>query len=143
MATKADLLAEITSRSLRVIQTELEADTVQQAANINRYRVNALVVEGGRARAMDTFFYVIDEGTQNEEAYYRRKATDEVVHSAVQAYVDSLIPNTFARIKVTEVNEADGFALADAYESTSATEVTLRKIMVGQVGQSIVHRIVV
>jgi len=142
MASKADLIQEITSRSLRIIETVPEQDAAQQAVNINRYRVNALVVENNRARARDTFFYVLDEGTGNEAAYYRRKASDEAVKAAVRTYADSLIPGTFARIKVTEVNEDDGFALADAYE-LSGQQVTLKKIIIARVNQNMVHREIV
>ena len=142
MASKANLIQQITNRSLRIIETVLEQDSAQQAVGINRYRVNALVEEGGRVRARDTFFYVIDEGPQNEAAYYRRKAEDEVVHAAVQNYVDSLTPGTFVRANVTEVDEENGFALADAYE-LSGQQVTLKKIIIARVGQNMVHREIV
>lgn len=114
---KTELLADITAKGLRVIQVVQQSDPVKEAAGVNSYIANVLSQSGDTVTAKNIGFYVVDEGQAGEVAYYRDALKPKnTVWDVAQTYLDSLIPGTYLRGTLREVNEQNNSGIADVYK---------------------------
>lgn len=104
---KTQLLADLTAKVLKVVNTIEEVDDVKAQAGIKSYITNVMEQAGGSVRARNIGWYTINEGQASEEAFYR----DEIIakkyfSTKVDTYLAGLVPATYLTAITTEVNEA-------------------------------------
>lgn len=124
---KAELLADIEAKALKVVKTIEEPDEARNQAGVKMYYTDIMEQNGERVVGKGIGWYTINEGTPEEEAHYRDKPQPKKDFSTkFTSYLDSLIPDTYIRAKVTDVDEEDksghGIVVKDNGDGT-ATEV--------------------
>lgn len=126
--TKAELLADLASKVLRVVSTTQQADAAKEAAGITTYVANVLqITQGGTAQGRNVAFYVLDEGEAGESAHYKDAiGTSAADYAAAVQYLDA---QAFERYKVREQQPTNGFALADAWIDDGNGGVLERRIL--------------
>jgi hypothetical protein len=142
--TKAELIASFTSDSIRVINVELQADSVKEAAGVKSYIANVLERKGDRSTARNIGFYVVDEGTGTEAAYVRDDGVKKsAAYDLVKAYLEGLRPATVLWYAIDEVDEPMRVARCRVIIA-SGTDLTEKNIIVYKTGSNpITHKILV
>ena len=140
--TKADILADIEAKSLKVVAVAEEPDAVKNAAGVKQYIANVLEQNGGVVQGRNIAFYVVDEGGAGEAAYFRDVVTPKsVARDAVQTYLNGLAPVTYIRTELGTVNEEQKSALANAYKDNGDGTCKKVQLLVFKNGaQAIQHR---
>lgn len=140
--TKAQILADIEAKSLKVVAVEEELDAVKNAAGIKQYIANVLEQSGDRVSGRNVAFYIIDEGGAGEAAYYRDVVTPKnVARNAVQTYLNGLVPATYIRTELGLVNEEQKSATASAYKDNGDGTCKKVELLVFKNGSNpIAHR---
>lgn len=115
--TKAEILADIEAKSIKVVAVAEEPDAVKNEAGIKQYIANVLEQKGDVVQGRNIAFYVVDEGLAGEVAYFRDVVTPKnVARDAVQTYLNNLVPATYIRAELASVDEAQKSARASAYK---------------------------
>lgn len=139
--TKAEILAEITSNSTRVL-TDLQSLTPaidEPNLNLKTYEVAILKAEpNGNGQVKATIaFYVYDEGGSNEEAYYLGNARAQIIQSTrfadeVKARADQAIASVPALKAVSNINadEKNRSATLTAYFDDNASGAVAKTYLV-------------
>lgn len=138
--TKQELLDDLAAKSIVVVNTDWERDSIAEAAGINRYYSTVLIQNRKQVTLKGVGWYVVNEGTQDEAAYYRDSDEGAQVRGLVSSYLDTLVPSTYLRIKLGTVDEDNKFAFAEAYELQQDDTVLKKDLFIYNVGQSIVHK---
>jgi len=105
---KSELELEITSKSLKVIETIEENDAKKNDANVKSYITNVMEQDGKSVRGRNIGWYTIDEGTENEQAFFRD--TPVAKRDWIDKFtgmLNKLSPETFLRFKIESVDEED------------------------------------
>lgn len=128
--TKQELLDEITSKALKVVNTFEEPDDTKNAAGVKMYITHVMEQNGTQVKGRNIGWYTIDEGTAQEAAFYRDTVnTKNVARDAVITYLTSKVTDgTFVRFSLKSVDEDDRSARATAVKSNgdgTASEVNL------------------
>jgi hypothetical protein len=131
---KADLLADIETKVLKVVAVVEEADAVKNAAGVRQYIANVLEQNGERVASRNIGFYVQDEGEATEEAYYRDVIVPKsVARTLVENYLEGLRPATFLWYKIHDVDEVQRVARATVITADTFTE---KNIVVYKIGSN-------
>jgi hypothetical protein len=109
---KKKLLADITARVRRVIETVQEPDSVKAAAGVTVYRTEAMDVINGNLEGKTIIWYVLDEGQASEEAYYKKPPSSSTDFAAI------------ADRAVEVIGSADSAQAQTAFDAMSAETVT-------------------
>ena len=137
---KAELLADIEAKSLKVVAILEEQDAVKNGANVRSYIANVMEQNGDRVQGRNIGFYTIDEGTPDEVAYYRDQVTPKsVARTLVEDYMESLRPATFLWYRIDSVDEEQKVARVSVIDSSDMTEKTIVVYKVG--AQPITHAV--
>lgn len=125
---KAQLLADLDSKVLRVVGVTQQEDPAKAAAGITVYVANVLqITQAGQAQGRNVGFYVLDEGDPGEAAFYKDSiGTSAADYAAAVTYLDA---QAFERYKVREQQPQNGFALADVWIDDGAGGVLERRIL--------------
>lgn len=104
--TKAELLADIAAKSLKVVAVAEEVDAVKNAAGVRQYMANVMEQRADSVQGRNIGFYVINEGEAGEAAYYRDVVTPKnAARTLVEAYLETKRPATFLWYQILDVNE--------------------------------------
>lgn len=126
---KAELLADITSKVLKIVDTIEEPDERKNAVNVKSYLTSVMEQSGDTARGRNIGWYTIDEGLPTEEAFYRDMVVSKnVAEAQIRTYLKSLVPSSFIRFTLESVNEEQKSAYASAVKDNNdgtCTEVRL------------------
>ena len=126
---KAELLAEIDLKVLKVVKTTEEVDTDKNSANIKQYITNVMEQVGDKVHGRNIGWYTIDEGLPTEAAYFRDVvSTKRDFQDKFTTMLNQAVPATFIRFKIEKVDEDDRSGYATAVKDNgngTATEVRL------------------
>lgn len=137
--SKSALLADLEQRVIRVINVTKQADAVSEAAGVSVYLANVLNIERGTAQKQNVLFYVVDEGTATEQAYYQNGAGSrkELEIEAMQ-YLAGLAA-TYTRVQVQEVDTTNEFIICRAFKVVNDKLAEVR-VMIYKDGNTATHR---
>lgn len=126
---KAELLADLAAKGLRVVNIEQVADAVKEAAGVTSYIANVMEQRGDTITGRNIGFYVLDEGEPAEAAFYRDLPQQKnVARDVMLTYLGGLVPGTYVRTKLESLDEGDRYGFAQAWKDNgdgSATAVRL------------------
>lgn len=139
---KAELLADLAAKGLRVINVEQIADGVKEAAGVTSYIANVMEQRGDTIAGRNIGFYVLDEGDPAEEAFYRDLPQQKnVARDAMLTYLSGLVPSTYVRTKLESLNEDDRYGFAQAWKDNGDGTATEMRLLVWKDGANpIAHR---
>lgn len=140
--TKAEFLAILAARGLRLIQTEQVPDPPKESANVNHYMAHMMEQKGEIVQGRNIGFYVFDEGTAQEAAFPRDLlVTKNQARDAMQTYLDGLVPGTYIRTEIQSVNEDQTYGTAKALKDNADSTVSEVRLLIWKdAGQPIKHR---
>lgn len=140
--TKAELLNNLTAKSLRLVSIVEEADTVKNAAGIKQYIANVMEQNGESVYGRNIGFYVFNEGEATETAFLRdQPVAKSQVRSAALTYLNGLVPTTYIRVELGGVNEEQRSATASAYKDNGNGTCSMVNLLVYKDGVApITHR---
>ena len=126
---KTELLADITAKALKVIDTIEEVDSVKNSAGVKSYLTNVMEQNGETITGRNIGWYTIDEGQPSEQAFYRDepKAKKDFTDK-FNNYLKGLLPETYIRYTLQSTNENDKSAKALVIKDNkdgTATEKTI------------------
>lgn len=125
---KTELLADLANKVLRVISTAVQPDPAKESAGINTYATNVLDFNDGTPTGRTIGWYVLDEGTPQEAAYYKDTvATPMPFYFDALGYLNGL---GYHKFKVTERHVELGYALADVWEENTDGTLTKKAVMI-------------
>ena len=117
--TKAEILAEIRKRYSIILLREAEHFTLEDGTPGTWYQANVLDKQNGVKRNVG--FYVLAEGTKNEEAFFQNNRTPwqeptPSIRQDIEAFIDQAIAaGKLAGAVVEQVNDRRGFAIVRAW----------------------------
>ena len=140
--TKAELIADIGARGLRVVSVTQQPDAAKEAVGINSYIANVMEQRGPVAAARNIGFYVFDEGQGGEAAYYRDQLnTKNAAFDAMVSYLNGLVPGTYIRYANPTVDEDERYGFAEAWKQIDGTTATRVQLIIWKDGANpITHR---
>lgn len=139
--TKAELLQDLSSRVVRLIEVVEEIDTKKNAVGIKQYMANVLNLERGAARGQNIGFYVVDEGTETEAAFYRDSAGSRTALEAEAVAYLATLP--YVKVHVEDVDTTNEFIIVKAIADNGDGTVSEKKVMVYKDGDTPTHKEVV
>lgn len=139
---KAEMLADLAAKGLRVINVEQIADSVKEAAGVTSYIANVMEQRGDTITGRNIGFYVLDEGDPGEAAFYRDLPQPKnVARDAVLTYLGGLVPGTYVRTKLESLDEDDRYGFAQAWKDNGDGTATAVRLIVWKDGSNpITHR---
>lgn len=139
---KAELLADIESKALKVVSTTEEVDAIKNAANVKQYLTNVMEQNGDSVRGRNIGWYTIDEGSAQEQAFYRDVVVPKsVARDAVVAYLKTKSPTPYIRFTIESVNEEQKSAFASVVKDNGDGTATEKRIMVFKNGAQPVNHV--
>lgn len=141
---KSQLLADLTSKVLKVVNTTEEVDEVKAQAGIKSYITNVMEQAGGSVRARNIGWYTINEGQAGEEAFYRDEVSIKKDFSTrADTYLAGLVPATFLKAVAIEVDEVSKTAKAFVVRLNADDTVSEETIFVYKpAGSPITHKVI-
>lgn len=135
---KADLIADLTAKNLRVINTTKASDPTKEAAGVNTYIANVLEQDGEIVFGRNIAFYVVDEGLATEAAYYKDiPISKNSARTAMENFLAGLVPATYIRTQIDSVDEVNLYGFATAYKpNADGVTATTVKLLVWKDGAS-------
>lgn len=141
---KTQLLADLTSKVLKVVQTTEEIDSVKNTAGIRQYVTNVMEQAGENVQGRNIGWYTINEGEATEEAFYRDIVTTKKDFSTkVENYLAGLVPATFLTAVIADVSEIRKTAKAYVVKINADDTVSEQAIFVYKLGATpITHKVI-
>ena len=138
---KQALLDDLATRVLRVIEVTKQDDAVSEAAGVSPYTANVLNMESGNVSKSNILFYVLDEGTEQESAYYANSAAGSKISLETEA-VAYLRTLPYTKVQVQEVDSRNEFIIVRAFrpsklDASKAEEV---RVMIYKDGDNPAHK---
>jgi hypothetical protein len=135
--TKAELLADIEAKSLKVVAVAEEVDSVKNTAGVRSYMANVMEQNGDSVQGRNIGFYTIEEGLPAEVAYYRDVvAIKKDIRTKVENYLEGLRPATILSYAIISVDEVQKVARA---RIVTLADLTEREVIVYKVGTNWTH----
>lgn len=130
--TKADLLTQIESNSLGVVSESIQEEgTLKNGTTYKKYNLNVLVQDGESPNFKNIPFTVLDEGGQNENAFFTQGYKSPqlaVARQAIDAYVSGL--SNVIRYEIQSVNEETKDARVSVVENNGNGTATQKTYLV-------------
>lgn len=137
-SSKEQLLADLETRVLRVVAVNKQDDPVKETVNINTYLANVLNIEQGSVQGQNVVFYVLDEGTASEQAYYQnRPGSRKELEVEAVAFLKTL---PYVRVSVEQVDSNNEFVIVRAFKENADETLSEVKVMIYKDGDTPMHK---
>ena len=126
---KAELIADLTAKVVAMVRIAQQEDTVKAGAGINVYAAEVMELTGvDKINGRTIGFYVIGEGTELEQAFYKDTISLPVNDNVMgMAYLQSL---PFVKFRAGEMRPDLGYFMATVWEENTEGNLTQKEIMV-------------
>lgn len=130
---KAELLADLGAKVVRVLKTSEKADQVKNDAGVRVYQTEVLELNKAVVTGRTITWYTIDEGSESEQAYYQTSVaipTGDYMQAA--AYLSTL---GAVKFKASEIDADLGYVIADVWNDNGDGTITKKQVMVYRDGE--------
>lgn len=141
--TKAELISNTKNKTtwacskVREVTSKLQTE-IQEDGTLKLYELDTMVKQGETLASGGTqSFYVINEGTETEEAYFaineKADTVTDTFSSDLKTYIETITPAEFLKVNIDKIDTDDKYGIVTAYvQDTDAGIVSPKQLFVYQ-----------